>query len=75
MLAGGLDSWGYVNMEATPTVLSSAVLPDLIHGTSATLAVPIALIVAIAIAFLYKYTIQGLSLIHIFVPAGRSTPN
>ncbi|MBC5581380.1 ABC transporter permease [Anaerofilum sp. BX8] len=62
VLAGGLDSWGYVNMEATPTVLSSAVLPDLIHGTSATLAVPIALIVAIAIAFLYKYTIQGYEL-------------
>ena len=62
VLAGGLDSWGYVNMEATPTVLSSAVLPDLIHGTSATLAVPIALIVAVAIAFLYKYTIQGYEL-------------
>ena len=62
VLAGGLDSWGYVNMEATPTILDSAVLPDLIPGTSATLAVPIALLVAVAIAFLYKYTIQGYEL-------------
>lgn len=62
VLAGGLDSWGYVNMNATPTINASAVLPTLIPGTSATLAVPIAFLVAFSIAFLYKYTIQGYEL-------------
>ena len=62
ILAGGLDSWGYVNMNATPTINESAVLPTLIPGTSATLAVPIAFFIAFAIAYLYKYTIQGYEL-------------
>lgn len=62
VLAGGLSVWGYVNMTATPTIVDSAVLPDLIPGTSATWAVPISFLAAFAIAFLYKYTIQGYEL-------------
>jgi len=62
VLAGGLSVWGYVNMTATPTIVESAVLPDLIRGTSATWAVPISFLAAFLIAFLYKYTIQGYEL-------------
>ncbi len=59
ILAGGLESWGYVNMASTPTINDSAVLPTLIPGTTATYAVPIAIAVAIVIAVLYKYTLPG----------------
>jgi len=62
VLAGGLEVWGYVNMQATPTIQKSAVLPTIIPGTSATLAFPVALLIAFAIAFLYKRTIQGYEL-------------
>ncbi len=62
VLQGGMAQWGYVNMAATPTVNNSAMLPILIKGTSASLAVPIAFLVAFAIAFLYRYTVEGYEL-------------
>ncbi|MBO4918600.1 MAG: ABC transporter permease [Erysipelotrichaceae bacterium] len=62
VLAGGLDNWGYVNMASTPTINGSAYLPDFIPDTTATLAVPVAFLISFAIAFLYRYTVEGYEL-------------
>ena len=63
IIRGGLEAgWGFTNANATPTILDSAVLPKIIPDTTATLALPISIFIALLIAFLYKYTIQGYEL-------------
>jgi simple sugar transport system permease protein len=63
VIRGGLRAgWGFTNANATPTILNTAVLPKIIPDTTATLAFPIAVCIALLIAFLYKYTIQGYEL-------------
>jgi len=63
IIRGGLEAgWGFTNANATPTILSTAVLPKIIPETTATLAFPISICIALLIAFLYKFTIQGYEL-------------
>ena len=61
VLAGGLEVWGYVNMRGNPNHSEVSSTAHHHPGTSAT-GFPVALLIAFAIAFLYKRTIQGYEL-------------
>lgn len=50
------------NAIATPKIYDSAVIPNLIKGTSASYGVIIAIIIAVIVAIFYKYTIKGYEL-------------
>ncbi|HOJ00139.1 MAG TPA: ABC transporter permease [Anaerolineaceae bacterium] len=50
------------NAIATPKIYDSAVLPNLIKGTSASYGIIIAVLIALVVAIFYKYTIKGYEL-------------
>lgn len=57
-----LSGQGYTTATSTPNILSSAVIPTIIPGTSVSASLPIALCVALLLFFIYKYTIVGYEL-------------